>query len=430
MAMASFSATGRSCRCCRCNRTGTCQGCSCYKSGQLCVSCLPGSLGRCQNQPHGQAAAAPASIAVTTSCLPFHLLQPSQPSIPVNSAPPHPPVSSSQTSSAPCGPISPSLFQPVATSTTIATLPDIVEVVKARIPTLHHVPKGARTAWAKVLHHILTGVSSCPTSLDHWTKLFLAPKCLLASPIRGNRLGWREIQSLVLSRIRHWESGDIAALWQLSLAESRSRSQRHSPSTSRKAALQSSNARRAKHAVEAGKFNKAIRALTFEGLASASEEVFEEMLRKHPQASVPFLPVGPVPEPAEIPEAGVKRALMTLPGNTVPGPSGLRANHLKEAVLCPSPTHGSAVLSALSGLVNCLAAGQAPRSIVPQLCGARCLLSRRKGGGLRPIAVGEVLRRLTSKCLSRAIQHAPPSFYVLCSLVSAYGLVANLLSMQ
>ena len=105
----------------------------------------------------------------------------------------------------------------MATTTTTATLPDIVEVVKVCIPTLHHVPKGARTAWAKVLHHILTGASSCPTSLDHWTKLF-------TSPVRGNRLGWREIQSLVLSRIRRWESGDIAALWQLSLAESRSRS--------------------------------------------------------------------------------------------------------------------------------------------------------------------------------------------------------------
>ena len=32
------------------------------------------------------------------------------------------------------------------------------------------------------------------------------------------------------------------------------------------------------------------------------------------------------------------------------------------------------------------------------------LPARKKGGGHRPIAVGEVLRRLTSKCLSRSVQ--------------------------
>ena len=32
------------------------------------------------------------------------------------------------------------------------------------------------------------------------------------------------------------------------------------------------------------------------------------------------------------------------------------------------------------------------------------LAIKKKGGGHRPIAVGEVLRRLTSKCLSRAVQ--------------------------
>ena len=37
-------------------------------------------------------------------------------------------------------------------------------------------------------------------------------------------------------------------------------------------------------------------------------------------------------------------------------------------------------------------------------CGATLLACRKKSGGLRPIAIGEVLRRLTSKCVSRAVQ--------------------------
>ena len=35
--------------CCRCNRTGRCQNCSCVKRGQPCLSCLPQRLRNCVN---------------------------------------------------------------------------------------------------------------------------------------------------------------------------------------------------------------------------------------------------------------------------------------------------------------------------------------------------------------------------------------------
>ena len=54
-------------------------------------------------------------------------------------------------------------------------------------------------------------------------------------------------------------------------------------------------------------------------------------------------------------------------------------------------------------MVNLLCAGRAPPTILPYLCGATLLACNKKNGGLRPIAVGEVLRRLTSKCVSRAV---------------------------
>ena len=51
-----------------------------------------------------------------------------------------------------------------------------------------------------------------------------------------------------------------------------------------------------------------------------------------------------------------------------------------------------------------LAAGLASREVIPHLCGAFLLAVKKKGGGHRPIAVGEVLRWLTSKCLSTAVR--------------------------
>ena len=35
--------------CCRCNRTGRCRNCVCFKGGQPCQSCLPLRLGNCDN---------------------------------------------------------------------------------------------------------------------------------------------------------------------------------------------------------------------------------------------------------------------------------------------------------------------------------------------------------------------------------------------
>ena len=51
-----------------------------------------------------------------------------------------------------------------------------------------------------------------------------------------------------------------------------------------------------------------------------------------------------------------------------------------------------------------LCAGRAPPEVTPHLCGATLIACRKKNGGLRPIAVGEVLRRLTSKCLACLVQ--------------------------
>ena len=97
------------------------------------------------------------------------------------------------------------------------------------------------------------------------------------------------------------------------------------------------------------------------------------------------------------------KALKSFPRDAVPGPSGFRAKHFKETVYCPSPDHANFALQALTKVINCLCLGKAPLDVVPHLCGAILFASKKKNGGLRPIPVGEVLCRLTSKCDSWAV---------------------------
>ena len=206
------------------------------------------------------------------------------------------------------------------------------------------------------------------------------------------------------SCISRWQSGGIADLWaEAKITGEKSDNLRKVPKGSNN--QQVHNAKRAKRAAEAGQYKKAIQALTSEGLAPTNDKILNEMMDKHPQSPLPHTPDSPPPSPPSINEAGVVQALRSFPSDTAPGPSLLRANHLKEAIFCPSSDHGNRALQAITKTVNLMCAGLAPPQVVPHLCGATLLAVKKKGGGHRPIAVGEVLRRLTSKCLSRAVQN-------------------------
>ena len=233
----------------------------------------------------------------------------------------------------------------------------------------------------------------------------MLPRCILANPTRGGRTQWRVTQALVKSRIRRWRAGDFMELWSEVLAEEERHT--HKKSKKKKTPLETqrkSNARRARQAIGEGRYRKAIQALSSGGLAQVTPEVMEQMLAKHPQPPPPLIPPDPTPPPPNISDQDVLRALKSFPGGSAPGPSSLRANHLKEAVSCPSPDRADQATRALAGVVRLLSAGRAPQQVIPHLCGATLLACVKKSGGLRPIAVGEGLRRLTSKCLSRAVQ--------------------------
>ena len=68
---------------------------------------------------------------------------------------------------------------------------------------------------------------------------------------------------------------------------------------------------------------------------------------------------------------------MTVPGSTAPA--------------------AGECLRSLTCFMNHLLSGKGPACLAPWLCGAPLTALLKKGGGVRPIAVGEVLRRLASR---------------------------------
>ena len=147
-----------------------------------------------------------------------------------------------------------------------------------------------------------------------------------------------------------------------------------------------------------GADSKACKALYAPGLLDPNA-VRGEMSAKHPSAQVPDLSrlgannVGLVPA---INADDIRASIASFNRHSGAGPSGLRPLHLKEAL---GPATADQVLDHLSNVINLLIRGQAHRDIAPWLCGALLMALPKKDGSARPIAVGEVLRRLAAKSL-------------------------------
>ena len=73
---------------------------------------------------------------------------------------------------------------------------------------------------------------------------------------------------------------------------------------------------------------------------------------------------------------------------------------VKTNVTCSTCSHE--FVKALTVFCQMASCGNIPPDFIPYFCGATLIASLKKNGGVRPIAIGEVLCRLVSKCLNAA----------------------------
>ena len=161
------------------------------------------------------------------------------------------------------------------------------------------------------------------------------------------------------------------------------------------------NARRILKLVKEGQFTCAAQALTSPGLAEKSRATMAIMESLHPLCPrvVPSDSDTSAP-PMRFSQEQVAKAIKSFKCGSAPGPSGLRAEHLKAATKSAPSNRSDKALESVTKLVNSLGAGQLPDEAATFFCGARLYAGNKKSGGIRPIAVGNILCRLTSKCFS------------------------------
>ena len=90
----------------------------------------------------------------------------------------------------------------------------------------------------------------------------------------------------------------------------------------------------------------------------------------------------------------IRKAVHSFPSTSGAGRSGLRPSHIRDAIWSAS---SDLLLRLITEGVNLPLQGVVPESIRPFVSGASIMALRKPNGTLRPIAVGETTRRITSK---------------------------------
>ncbi|KAJ9441494.1 hypothetical protein DIPPA_29707 [Diplonema papillatum] len=149
-------------------------------------------------------------------------------------------------------------------------------------------------------------------------------------------------------------------------------------------------------------YSRAVSALSAAQTAPADDATLAALMELHPPA--PELPDDRSLRPVAVakPSPGViRRVLKKMPKGTAAGPSGLSAQHLLDLW----DVSGS-FKEAVADAVWALSSGRVAAAARPYLFGARLVPLVKKSGGIRPIACGEILRRVAGKVLAsdRAIK--------------------------
>ncbi|XP_062519145.1 uncharacterized protein LOC134194239 [Corticium candelabrum] len=279
------------------------------------------------------------------------------------------------------------------------------EVVTTPVQTVTHVPKSVRPLLSVVLAKELR--CACEGGLWGFARLFMLAKATLRCPPRGGRKKRYVVKEILSSRLQRWLDGDILSLWLDVKAET---NPCHVSLNSSNTAT--TNTRRSLRLASEGRYSDALQALGSRGCASHdSSEALEELANRHPVHDLPAW-LEEVPPSLVVDSQEVISALEAFPNGSSPGYSHLRAQHLIDAIRGCNVPEAQSCLENLTRLMCLLLSGRLDRNISPFLSGAPLTALQKKAGGIRPIAVGEVLRRLASRLCCSAIKPRLPDVFL------------------
>jgi hypothetical protein len=142
------------------------------------------------------------------------------------------------------------------------------------------------------------------------------------------------------------------------------------------------------------------------GVLDFTPEVIEALERLHPPArpSENLYLLFTMGDPLTATPDLVRKQISTFRKGTA---DGLRAQHLTDALSVS--TQDETLIEAITALVNLNLSGKVQAFLAPFIASAPLTALRKNNGGVRPIAIGEVWRRLVSKCANSLVSSTAAS---------------------
>ena len=269
--------------------------------------------------------------------------------------------------------------------------PNVESILAMNVPMLRSIPKSARSALAASLVSSLLGGS--------WEKFLIAPKLLFSRPRDGSL-----IAAQLRGRAALFSCGKFSALIR-ECAESQRTDHGamhggfpieetplglHSQASS----LDEETRKRFNQCIRFGEIKKA-NALLFQAkIAEPSNENLAVLQRLHPQVALPAIRDF-TPSSNSISGKVLGKLIAKFPLHTSGGRSAWTARHMRELFSVPGTSLPDVLAKFASDIIN----GKVPDHLAGVVFGARLVGLHKKGGGIRPIAIGETLRRAAAKWL-------------------------------
>jgi hypothetical protein len=277
------------------------------------------------------------------------------------------------------------------------------------------IPHALRPFVATALAIPLRRIVRSPMQVEGWYLLALFSLWVLPDPGRGGQSGLRETRR----RLNLFKYGEWSKLHSEHLQRCTSHTRRHhSPAFPGRQNIEGhpplhpnqaqppptispSAIRRCLSLARSGQRGRAMAVLTSRPLAPSTQATVSSLQALHPtpSSSPPSWLPDFIPEiPFDLSMESFSLALRRAKARSSPGPSGMRYEHIKDCLEEGAPDGG---FELLHSVVSFLAQGRAPPLVLFLLTSSTSLAITKgsNASDIRPIAVGEVLYRLTASAI-------------------------------
>ena len=293
---------------------------------------------------------------------------------------------------------------------------DFIQIRLIRCKLIKCIPKKCVVLFNKLYCNILKNISKDPMCIFNWSLLFIYAKCVLrvAPEIlnlsnknrnRKSKVNFNKIQnSFTLKCLQLWESGNsgILNLWNEVLSSIKGFDSSQG-SFIKKVSESKSNIFKCIENVKKGRLSKAVESLLSLGVHDSNDaNVINILKEKHP--------INELPNKCSLLDMSdefnclqdmtiknLKKLVLSFDKYTGSGFDGFKVVYWHDILDSNIPIVVEDFLSALKSFVYVCLKGRIPNMLASSFMSAPLLPLIKNDNGVRPIAVGEVHRRLVSK---------------------------------